>query len=173
MELDSAFDKIENFSGAYKSRLKDFRILTQDNKRKIISMHLGGIIIECFLKMLIVQKYDIIGRRNFDWFSFEAVKELSLQDNVLKEEYKAKATLNNPSHYFNKALELLGLSDNLPDNIVKKINLVYNPLTNTNNFIDLRYIDEKDMELEQFKEWLNSFKEVHNWLNEQKQRIEG
>lgn len=57
--------------------------------------------------------------------------------------------------------------------IENKIKLVYNPLKQEKtDFTDLRYRAEKDIETEEFEEWLASFREVHNWINDQKQRIE-
>jgi len=174
MPFNGVFVRIEEFSEAYESRIEDFILVAKENRRKTLSMYLGGVVIECFLKKLLVQKYNIAGRKGIKyWYDLNIIEELSEKDNVLKEEYKEKRIMDNPYHDYSKALELLGLSDNLPENIENKIKLVYNPLKQEKtDFTDLRYRAEKDIETEEFEEWLASFREVHNWINDQKQRIE-
>ncbi|MDY4575323.1 MAG: hypothetical protein SPD90_09725, partial [Intestinibacter sp.] len=52
----------EDFGEAYHSRKKDLQSIDGID-RKILKMHWGGVIVECFVKYLIVQKYSMNKRR--------------------------------------------------------------------------------------------------------------
>ncbi len=162
---------IEYFEEAYYSRWEDFKAVKKAN-RKIICMHLGGIIIECLLKSYIIKKYNIKKVKGINyWYSEEKVKEIEKLTNVIKNTYKKKKTVDNPGHNLKNALKQLDeLNNAIPNSMMEKLEFIFNPLEDYNSFIDLRYSPENYIADDEFDKWLNDFIELRKWF-EQHQHI--
>lgn len=101
----------ESFGLALEARRRDFKVLYDCNKmsndHECLLMHLGGIVVECFLKDLIVNRYGIAYKRDKYWYSSKAHSKLSTKSNIKKKEYRDGATVDNPGHDLLLALQLL------------------------------------------------------------------
>lgn len=172
---------IEDFEKAYKERFKDYIRLKKDYQdHPVMLMHLGGVIIECYLKSLIISKYKIKQRIKNDWYSEDSVKFIKeSRTNITKEQFRElKHDKGNPGHDIEKAYKQLDELDSLiASNIdlVKKISNIKNPIgKNFTNFIDLRYETKESFEdiNKKFEKWEKDFKEVLNWLKEHSSEVE-
>jgi len=100
------FTDIEDFEEAYNSRWNDLHIL--NGNRKIISMHIGGIIIECLLKSLIVKKYRIKKCKGLEyWYNESIANTLDGIPNLNNRQLKDSKTVVNPKHSVNHLNSLL------------------------------------------------------------------
>lgn len=177
---------IEDFEKAYKERFKDYIKLKNDYKEHpIMLMHIGGIIIECFLKDLIVKKYNIKKKKGNDWYTNDAVN--SIEQSRVNMDKKVLRSLRygqdekdkgNPSHDIEIAYsQLKELNDLIATNedLAKKIKHIKDPLNNdTYSFIDLRYENINNFEdiEKKFEKWENDFKDVLNWLKQHSSEVE-
>ena len=177
------FVDIEDYYSAYKDRLADylniFKNLKQDSQ-KVLLMHLGGIIIECYIKYIIVRVHDIKkSRRNTLWYSEKVFNNISNQKNLEKKYINEQATKNNPGHNIRKGIEEIdnSLKDVIEQdkNINKAIEIIQNPLLslykNKNGYdeieyIDLRYISSNEITNIDilFDEWKKYFSDLNKWL---------
>lgn len=181
------FIDIEDFQSAYEERLKTFFYLMKqdkdndnDNDNKIMIMHLGGIIIECYLKALIVEKNKITKRIGHDiWSNEQQVSEIDSNHQIKRSKIiDSNLGIKNPGHdIINAYKQLDEIKDLISSNedLTKKFEYIQNPLKKENtNFIDLRYSIKSDFNdiSQEFNEWKNSFKEIYNWLNRNRNIIE-
>lgn len=172
MLLDKELINIEeNYEQAYHDRLKDLiRLNTKEDPRKTFSMHLGGVIIECLLKKLIVQKYNITKVRaynNYQWFTQSVYEAFKSQGDIEKKEFQKKC-IQNPEHRLIDALKLLDeIYANIPDDINEKLEKLCNPLqTHDCDYIDLRYKPENGVSEQDFTAWCEDFKDVLRWIED-------
>lgn len=165
-------DLEEDFLKAYKSRMNDFLYLQEKkDDHKILIMHLGGIIIECYLKHLIVKKHDIKKHYFYEnqdvkkiiWCSEQTALILNNNNN------DNKILVENPKHNLMKAIKQLPELDKTmsakKDIRLKLIN-IQDPLNKRKpTYIDLRYM-ENDIfdEKEKFEKWMDDFKYILNWI---------
>ncbi|MCK4257963.1 MAG: hypothetical protein KAX49_03245 [Halanaerobiales bacterium] len=174
MGADQDLRTIENFEEAYRSRWEDFKVLKKGN-RKILCMHLGGVLIECLLKSLIVKKYKIKKEKKKQslWFNDTAFNELVSIDNPTTPIYRGKKTAENPGHKLHKALDQLQELSNNMSYIEQKLKEIANPYPRDCDcsFIDLRYLDEEEVTDTEFDAWFEDFSDCIRWLNKHKSNI--
>lgn len=175
MSANNVLSDIEDYDSAYYSRLDDFRII-KNERRKIMAMHLGGVVIECLLKSLIIKKYGITkAKATTSWFDQSAVVKLLELNNPTKAQYNTQKTLDNPGHELQSALRLLEeLADIMPIDIESKLKQVFNPLQCRNDrstYIELRYCTEGRFTDHEFDTWFTNFQDCINWINSQKYKI--
>ncbi|MCR1875131.1 hypothetical protein NSA45_04605 [Paraclostridium bifermentans] len=172
---------IEDFEKAYKERFKDYQKLKRDYKdHPIMLMHLGGVIIECYLKSLIVKKYRIKQRIKRDWYSEDSVRFINeSRVNIDKTKFRElKYDKGNPGHDIEEAYKQLEELDSLIASnleLSKKFKRIKNPIGKEfTDFIDLRYeIKDSFEDIDnEFEEWEKDFKDVLNWLKEHSSEVE-
>lgn len=141
---------IEDFNAAFADRSMDVTALKQDSRR-IGRMHLGGIVIECLIKYIIVKHYGISQRENIHtWLCTQNMSNLR------------NGVLNNPKHRLNNGIQAVDILRNQVDSkIVEMVETLQRPLGV--DYIDLRYCARSvtDQELE---EWEKSYKAIRKWL---------
>ena len=177
------FVDIEDYYSAYKDILADylniFKNLKQDSQ-KVLLMHLGGIIIECYIKYIIVRVHDIKkSRRNTLWYSEKVFNNISNQKNLEKKYINEQATKNNPGHNIRRGIEEIdtSLKDVIEQdkNINKAIEIIQNPLLslykNKNGYDEIEYIDLRYISSDEitnidilFDEWKGYFSDLNKWL---------
>ncbi len=175
------FIDIEDFQNAYEERLKTYMSLKKESENnEIMIMHLGGIIVECYLKGLIVKKYNITKRKGINiWISQQQVNHI-LQFNQItnKQIIEQNLGIKNPGHNIIEAYKSLDeIKDLIASNedLSKKFSYIYNPLRKEkSSFIDLRYSTKSDFNNinEEFVEWTEDFKEIIRWLNKNGKLVE-
>lgn len=177
------FIDIENYNLAYIARRCDYVQIKKKleyKEREILLMHLGGIIIECFVKDKIVKNNNIKKTRfNKYWYSESTFNYISSINNPKKEYLKEKATLINPNHDIRKGIKSINIiSKYLIDankNIDRCIDVIQTPFKEFDSdgngyekieFIDLRYLssDELPNIKDVFDNWEKSFRYLHKWL---------
>lgn len=150
--------------------------------RKVLMMHLGGIVVECFVKSIIQYKLSAIKRKKdknglwYDETGYNKILEIELSRQVKKEDYN-----DNGLKIFGKPKEghdfPILIQNHLRfdrSTIQEDLDMVYNPLDrDTDCFIDLRYLDENSYEItdELYEKWENSFNTVCIWLERQQDNI--
>lgn len=141
---------MENFAEAADSRLEDWEQLNCAH-RKVASMHMGGIYIECLLKGMICLDGDVtLGSRNNKW-------------NVDGTE------MTRPGHYLTSTEYrdlLLDLYDDMPEEIENALEYVSCP--ENKSFIDYRYIEEDSVSDQVYEKWSHCFLEVFLYLQDRK-----
>lgn len=155
----------EDFEEAYYSRKEDLESLN-DIDRKIMKMHWGGIVIECFVKYLVVEKYSMNKMRGIgEWFSNyteNLLREKEQEGQQLKKkDYENYACKLGRGHDFrNWIKEILKFDTN---QINEDLDIVYEPLDKS--FIDLRYEPEDSQEIEDnYEKWKEAYNRVTRWL---------
>lgn len=178
MALEQELKAIEeDFEEAYYSRKEDLESLN-DIDRKIMKMHWGGIVIECFVKYLTVEKYSMNKMRKSGKRKIAQLFS-SYTENILREKEQAGCQLTKDD-YDNYAFKLseghdfIALIENklkfkIPVEIDYDLNIVYDPLEYEEEnkcFIDLRYESEDLSEIEvKYEQWKKSYKKVMIWLH--------
>lgn len=178
---------IEDFFEIYENRKEDYNCIKNIN-RKIIVMHLGGIIIECLVKGMICRKYKICKIKkdtNNIWYSegmYDILINMENNRNQINRDIYAryalvvfnglgpkKAETKNGHDFPSLIREHLNLRT---DEVEEFLERVYNPLSKDKKcFIDLRY-EIEDVEESIYDKWLEAFKELHRWLGNQVENIE-
>lgn len=161
----------EDFFEAYRSRLNDFMFLknSKDNHKMLI-MHLGGVIIECYLKHLIVRKYNIkkyiFAKNSMYWCSEETANQLN-HNNLRNEDIKNCSELLNPGHDLEEAIKALPeLNNIINEDISIKLRHIQDPLNqNKPTYIDLRYRKNDFFdEAEKIDRWISDFIDIQIWI---------
>ncbi|MEK5490058.1 hypothetical protein MKZ24_04965 [Paenibacillus sp. FSL R7-0297] len=140
---------IEKFDKAYHERSRDMALMN-NNDRKIVAMHLGGIIIECLIKFIVVKHYNIKERDGiWNWIG---TRNLLTATNIIK----------NPSHSLVNGLKLVDPLYNKIDITIKKlIDRLQRP--NGTDYIDLRYFSGVITDKE-FDDWYDAYIAIRKWL---------
>lgn len=177
--MDSkGFKDIENYEDAYKERINEYMQISKlDNEMKILLMHLGGIVIEIYLKSILVKVNGIKkshGKKK--WYNSATHEDIMSRGNIKTKDFP-EATCENPEHDIEKAIkdinELNGLlTDNV--NMEKNLKLINNPLGEKNGYIDLRYKSYNDIDGidDLFERWEKSFRELYRWIVKNSKNIE-
>ncbi|HAX74207.1 MAG TPA: hypothetical protein DCY20_11855 [Firmicutes bacterium] len=171
------FREIENFELAYAERLKDLIKLHAED-RKIIVMHVGGIVIECLLKSILVRQHQITKEYYRNWYNNEAVNgvETSLVENDFSRRKKSEIRQHifsygvciNPEHKIEEAINKISFLYDLyadDEQIRSYVQVIQDPL-NVGSFIDLRYcVQSEHLNIEEvFLNWNQAFQFLHNWV---------
>ncbi len=144
---------MENYIAAAQSRLDDLHQL-MNGKRKVGSIHLGGIYIECLLKGMICMGHTVTDSSGISKWIVDG-NEMSRPCHVLC----------SPVHR-----QLLGsLYDDMPSDISHALNYIQRP--EGINYIDYRYIPEESIEEEKYDYWTEQFISVFLYLERKKHEI--
>ncbi|ELC8425240.1 hypothetical protein QYB63_001839 [Clostridium perfringens] len=171
----NGFKDIENFELAYKERLYEYNFINKKSsvgECRILLMHLGGIVLECYIKSIIINENKIVkSKNNKFWYNEDRVNCIEqTAQNMRKIEMK-NATKKNPGHSIREAICSIGVLDEILSDrtdIELHINRIQMPFGDEREFIDLRYsnVEDKD-ELEKiFSEWKESFIKLKKWIVE-------
>lgn len=175
------FIDIENFENAYNERFQDYLNFSKNKQgHEIILMHLGGIIIECYLKSLIVKRYRVTKKlNNRIWSSEQQINQLNSIDQLSNRQIvEQNLGIQNPSHDIVKAYKKLESLENLISSnqqISMKFENINNPFGEENgSFINLRYSTKQNFNniQQKFNEWEDDFRYVLRFLIEQSNNIE-
>lgn len=143
---------MENYHGAFIERSQDQEAL-HTQYRKIASMHMGGITIECLLKSII----------------------LAHRPSGTQEEWKTKKnnpghSIYNPGHDLQQAVtlnpRLLNRINAFPD-VINWLNKVQNPSI---EFINLRY-SSGHVDDSEYQDWHDSYQNLKSWLQQQSNQL--
>jgi hypothetical protein len=140
---------MEDYQAAFLQRHQD-QIILDKNNRRIASMHLGGIVIECLLKRMIMASLP----RN-------ASQEWKTDSN------NPGHTIKNPKHSLINAVRchsrLYTAVQNFPV-VLDWLNIVERPYSK--HFIDLRY-DGNEIKQEDYQKWFQAYNHLKGWLQQQ------
>lgn len=166
------FEDIEKFYLAYKARFKEYgQINNLADIPKVLLMHWGGVVIEIYVKYLLVQNTGAAKELNKLWYTMDNFYSIIGGGNISKNKYCSYSCAKNPGHIIQNGVKSIDvLNDLLTDNIsiIKDIKNITYPLgrETKNGFIDLRYTAPESIEdLDNlFTIWNNSFKHLLKWL---------
>ena len=145
---------IEDYASAFVERAQDQAVLAKVDRR-IAAMHMGGIVIECRLKALILghfpenQRYWRPGRKS-------------------KHKPSQHCNISNPGHNLEEALnklEELGVIPSPSRQIRDALTAIQNPLPGY-PFIDLRYYSGS-LEASDYERWKGNYQTLKTWFNRQ------
>lgn len=150
MGKDILEDKdMEAFEKAAEARLDDWEVLNAKN-RKVGTIHMGGIYIECLLKAMICCKYTVSDGRRGKWRIDGFTDEVS-----------------RPSHdltslqYTNL---LKDIYDDMPENVMKSLEYISEP--DGHGYIEYRYMQENLVSNQKLQTWMTHFIEIYNYLQD-------
>lgn len=131
---------MEDYLGAFYERVLDTKVLEQA-ARKVATVHLGAIAIECLLKAMIVERYSIDGwKQNMNGTLHGIV---------------------NPGHDLISAIHSIPeLRSRIPNSMLGYISLLQTPKL---DYIDMRY-DCEDIDDEILQKWVEAYKRIRGWL---------
>lgn len=144
---------MENYDKAAETRLKDFCILRK-NFRKVGTIHLGGIYIECLLKSMICCKYqvtDASGRNKWLVNNNEVTRP---SHRLTANEYKSL---------------LQDVYDDMSSDVEEALGYVSDP--DNVNYIDYRYKQEELVSDQAYQKFLENFQIVFRYFQEKKKEI--
>jgi hypothetical protein len=157
----------ENFRKAYLERLDDKKCL-EGASRRLATMHVGGVVIECMVKAMRVESDRIA-----EWhIPSETCSHCRTEIKAGKPQPHG---VKNPGHNLMLAIQhwprlwnrLTSMNRSQRDTFIHCISLLENPSV---HFIDLRY--EYDIPNDdEFGQWCEAFKRFHAWLCQQDQRL--
>jgi hypothetical protein len=166
---------VENYEKACIDRKKDFSIMRRSN-RKVMTIYLGGIYLECLLKSVIINKYKIViaicvrerNRRRIYWYSESSYNKLQ---SILKPTRKDYINLHdgfNPEHNLVFALrQIEELNRTLPVEGVRKLEMLNRPIDNR-SFTNIRYMYDDEIPEKLYNEWESNFLYFMNFFNRMK-----
>ncbi|MBM7835734.1 hypothetical protein [Clostridium sardiniense] len=177
--MDSkGFRDIENFHEAYNERLNEYLCMKKiDDDMKVFLMHWGGIVIEIYLKSILVKVNGIKkSHGNKKWYNSATHEDIMSRGNIKPKDFP-EATCENPGHDIEKAIQkIVELNELLTDDIdmEKNLKLINNPLGEKNGYIDLRYKSYNDIDGidDLFERWEKSFRELYRWIIKNSKSIE-
>lgn len=176
---NKGFEEIEDFYSAYKARFKEYsQIKSLSPIPKILIMHWGGVVIETYVKTLLVKSKSAEKEKCKLWYTLEQFDYIMNQGNLKVKDYPEECA-KNPLHNIEQGItQIKNLNDLLSDDekINKAINNVTYPLgrETKNGFIDLRYVSPNQISNldELFAKWNESFKRLLRWLMDNTKNIE-
>ncbi len=175
------FQNLENFYLVYKNRSKEYMQINKLNDTpKILLMYWGGVVIETYIKHIVLQNSGAKKQYGELWYTIEKFNYIISQGNKLtKSDYKNYNCAKNPGHEIENGIKSIDFLNNLITSntkILEDIKIISDPLEKRlkYGFIDLRYevsenIDKLD---ELFSKWNDSFKNLLKWLIENTKNIE-
>lgn len=174
------FEDIEDFYLAYKARFKEYgQIKGLNSIPKILLMHWGGVVIETYVKTLLVRNKGAKKERSMFWYTLEKFNYIMSQGNLNKADYKVHKCAKNPQHEIEYGITQIDVLNNLltdADKIKEAINTITYPLgkQTKKSFIDLRYVSPDQISNldELFAKWNESFKRLLKWLIDNTENIE-
>ena len=173
-------EEIEDFYLAHKARFKEYgQIKGLNSIPKILIMHWGGVVIETYVKFLLVMNKGAKKERSMLWYTLEKFNYIMSQGNLAKADYKEHKCATNPQHKIEDGIKQIYVLDNLltdDDKIKESINTITYPLgkETKKSFIDLRYVSPDQISNldELFVKWNESFKRLLKWLMDNTENIE-
>ena len=144
---------MENYTDAADSRFGDLNVLIK-GERKVGSIHLGGIYIECLLKGMICMEHSVADSPSSQKWIVDGHE------------------ITRPGHVLHSpVLETLldSLYDDMPDHIMESLDFIANP--EGINYIDYRYIPEDNINTTTYDHWMEQFISVFNYLDQKKHEV--
>lgn len=178
---NKGFEDIEDFYLAYKARFKEYKqIKDLTPTLQILIMHWGGVIIENYVKFLLVRSTGAKKERTKLWYTLGKFNYIIGQGNSLnKGDYPRYKCAENPQHKIEDGITKIEVLNNLltdDDRIKQAVNTITYPLgiRTKNGFIDLRYVSPNQIsDLDElFAKWNESFKRLLKWLIDNTENIE-
>lgn len=169
---------IENYEKAYIDRRKDYAVLRRANRR-VLTMYMGGIYLECLLKTVIIRKYKIEksilihegSRRIIYWYSREGFEGLSRVKEPNNSDYRRFSSAFNPDHNLIVALKQIDeLSSNFPAEGIRRLEMINRPFNNL-GFANLRYVYDEQVPELLYGEWEESFSYFNNYFNRMRKTL--
>ncbi|HOJ11856.1 MAG TPA: hypothetical protein PK733_14860 [Clostridiales bacterium] len=169
---------VENYEKAYIDRRKDFTIMRKGN-RKVMTMYLGGIYLECLLKTVIIKKNKIEKsiavfenrQRIIYWYSNSNYEKLKNMGKVRSEDYNDLKDGFNPEHNLILALKQIDeLNTTLPAEGVRRLEMLNKPVNNQ-SFTSLRYTYDEQIPDSLYNEWEENFIYFMNFFNRMKKTL--
>lgn len=145
---------MEDFQAAFLQRDQDVETL-HEKQRYILSMHIGGVAVECLLKAklcAILPTSTCTGEK--EWYDSENGKNVG-------------HTIRNPGHIYRQALRShQRLHDRVKGNpyVWQWLEKVENPEC---HFIDMRYVG-KEPDKKKYESWYDAYRKLVRWLLKQK-----
>ncbi len=144
---------MENYTDAAESRFDDLNAFIKE-ERKVGSIHMGGIYIECLLKGMICMSHSVTDSPNPTKWIVDG-REVTRPSHVLH------------SRIFENLLE--PLYDDMPDYIIDALDYIAQPAGI--NYIDYRYIPEDTIDRTMYDHWMEQFITLFNYLDQKKHEI--
>lgn len=169
---------IENYEKAYMDRKKDFALMRK-NKRKVMTMYLGGIYIECLLKTVIIKKNKVKKtiavfenrRRVIYWYSDVNYRKLQSMKKPDKKDYKRLNDGFNPEHNLILALKQIDeFYKNISEEGIRRLEMLNKPVNNQ-SFTSLRYTYDDQIPDELYKQWEENFLYFMNFFHKMKKNL--
>ncbi|MBD2553056.1 hypothetical protein H6G51_07175 [Limnothrix sp. FACHB-708] len=145
---------IEDYASAFVERAQDQAVLAKADRR-IAAMHMGGIVIECRLKALILGYFPENQRY---WRPHPRSEHQPSQH----------CNISNPGHNLEEALnklEEIGVIPSPSSQIRDALTAIQNPLPGY-PFINLRYYGGS-LEASDYERWKVNYQALTTWLNRQ------
>lgn len=146
-------NRMENFEEAADSRLEDWELLNKAH-RKVGTIHCGGIYIECILKAMICQTYQVVqGAKGNKWI-------IDGQN------------ADRPSH------DLTGIHyrrwlgdmyDDMSQDVMDALEYITRP--ENEGYIDYRYFQETKVPEQNYSKWMECFVMLFDFLQEKMREI--
>lgn len=144
---------MENFVLAADSRLEDWEVL-QREQRKIATIHLGGIYIECLLKGIICSKHCVVeGSRPGKW-KIDGTERTRPSHDLTASEYRSVLT---------------DIYDDMSEEVENALKYINEP--ECIEYIDYRYMGEDDVTQAIYDKWQEQFIKLFNYLHDKKHEI--
>ena len=166
---------IENYEKAYIDRKKDFALMRRNN-RKVMSMYLGGIYLECLLKTVIIKKNKIQKtiavfenrQRVIYWYSDTSYRKLQNIENPGKKDYQKFNNGFNPEHNLILALKQIDeFYKNIPQEGIRRLEMLNRPINNQ-SFTSLRYTYDEQIPNDVYDQWEENFLYFMNFFHRMK-----
>lgn len=145
---------MEEFERAADARLKDWEALNKAH-RKVATIHMGGIYIECFLKGIICMIHPVH------------------ENNMTGNQWNINNVVYaRPGHSLTDGayrILLEDLYDDMSDEIMESLEYISKPENRT--YIDYRYYPEDAISNEQYEKWMGHFVRVFDYLQDRKYDI--
>lgn len=155
---------IENYEKAYIDRKKDLALMRK-NRRKVMSMYLGGIYLECLLKTVIIKKNKVCKsiavyekrKRVIYWYDDVNYEKLQTLKKPQKNDYKKLNKGFNPEHNLILALKQIDeFYENITEEGIKRLEMLNRPINNQ-SFTNLRYTYDEQVPDEVYRQWEENF----------------
>lgn len=145
---------MEDYERAADARLEDWNALNKAH-RKVGTIHMGGIYIECLLKGMICMMYSVH------------------EENPYGSKWNVNGVVRNrpahglTDHTYQVLLE--DLYDDMSEEVMESLEYISQP--ENRGYIDYRYCPEEEVSEEQYENWLEHFMRVFDYLQDRKYDI--
>lgn len=171
-------DISEDYSKAQRCRRKECLIVKRAN-RKVMTIHLGGIYIECLLKSIIIRKYGIVksavvtkqvsGRsiRCICWYNQAAYNRITSMSSINERVLLSNKVAQNTEHDLVRAFRQIDeLYNSAPGTIITALEYLNKPVNK--KYIDYRYVSDDELSDVDYHKWEENFLIFLNYFDNRK-----